>query len=124
MLRAEEIVVKPVGFLARQRQHLLCTRREIAHGFVTHIRFILLPIGRFVQCCYDRHFNREQSLGRYTGDAGLKSGVRRCVSVMTEQSAFQPAQSRCKTQAFCPNCGRNRGHEAERRIHAAADPHH
>jgi hypothetical protein len=30
---------------------------------------------------------------------------------MNEQSAFQPAPSRCNTQAFCPNCGRNRGHE-------------
>ena len=34
---AEEIVVKPVGFLPRQRQHLLRARREIAHGFIAHI---------------------------------------------------------------------------------------
>ena len=49
MFGAEEVVVEPVGFLARQREHLLRARREIAHGFVAHIRFILLLIGRFVQ---------------------------------------------------------------------------
>ena len=36
VLGADEIVVEPVGFLARQRQHLLRPRREIIHGFVTH----------------------------------------------------------------------------------------
>jgi len=36
MLRAEKIVVQPVGFFACQREHLLRARREIAHGFIAH----------------------------------------------------------------------------------------
>jgi len=36
MLGTEEIVIEPVGFLARQREHLLRARRKIAHGFVAH----------------------------------------------------------------------------------------
>ena len=36
MFGADEIVIEPVGFLARQREHLLGARREIAHGFVAH----------------------------------------------------------------------------------------
>ena len=36
MFRAEKVVVEPVGFLARQREHLLRARREIAHGFIAH----------------------------------------------------------------------------------------
>ena len=36
MFGAEKVVVEPVGFLARQREHLLRARREIAHGFVAH----------------------------------------------------------------------------------------
>ena len=42
MLGAEKVVVKPVGFLPRQRQHLLGARRKITHGFVAHTRFIVL----------------------------------------------------------------------------------
>ena len=37
VLGADKIVVEPVGFLARQRQHLLRARREIVHGFFAHI---------------------------------------------------------------------------------------
>ena len=33
---ADKIVIEPVGLLARQRQHLLGSRREIIHGFVAH----------------------------------------------------------------------------------------
>ena len=36
MLGADEIVVEAVGFLARQRQHLLRARRKIVHGFFAH----------------------------------------------------------------------------------------
>ena len=36
VLGADEVVVEPVGFLARQRQHLLGARREIVHGFFAH----------------------------------------------------------------------------------------
>ena len=36
MLRAEEVVVETVGFLACQREHLLRARRKIAHGFIAH----------------------------------------------------------------------------------------
>ncbi len=50
MLRAEEIMVEAVGFLAREREHLLRARREIAHGFITHTGNIMLRNGRFVQC--------------------------------------------------------------------------
>jgi hypothetical protein len=42
-------VIEPVGFLARQRKHLLCARREIAHGFVAHTRNIMQPLCHFVQ---------------------------------------------------------------------------
>ena len=44
MLGAEEIVVEPVGFLARQREHLLRARRKIAHGFIAHTCIIMLYI--------------------------------------------------------------------------------
>ena len=33
---ADKVVVEAVGFLARQRQHLLGARREIVHGFFAH----------------------------------------------------------------------------------------
>ena len=36
MLGAHKVVVKPVRLLARERQHLLRSRRKIAHTFVTH----------------------------------------------------------------------------------------
>src|SRR5438094_4045332 len=36
MFGADEIVVEPVGFLARQRENLLRSRREIVHGFIAH----------------------------------------------------------------------------------------
>jgi hypothetical protein len=52
-------VIEPVGFLARQRQHLLRARREIAHGFVTHTRNIMQLLCHFVQ----------QSLGKPTPGA-------------------------------------------------------
>ncbi len=42
-------MVQAVGFLAREREHLLRARREITHGFIAHIVFILLRVGRFVQ---------------------------------------------------------------------------
>jgi hypothetical protein len=29
-------MIEAVGFLAREREHLLRARREIAHGFVAH----------------------------------------------------------------------------------------
>ena len=34
---ADHIVIEPVGFLARQCQHLLRARREIAHALIAHI---------------------------------------------------------------------------------------
>ncbi len=49
VLGAHEIVVEPVGFLARQRQHLLGARREIVHGFVTHTYLINAIVACFVQ---------------------------------------------------------------------------
>ena len=49
MLGAEKVVVKPVGFLSRQREHLLGARRKITHGFIAHTRSIVLRIGGFVQ---------------------------------------------------------------------------
>ena len=49
MLRAEEIVIETVGFLACQREHLLRARREIAHGFIAHTLIIMLRLWRFVQ---------------------------------------------------------------------------
>ena len=33
MFGAEKVVVEPVGFLPRQREHLLRARRKIVHGF-------------------------------------------------------------------------------------------
>ena len=36
MLRAHKVVVKSVRLLARQRQHLLRSRRKIAHALITH----------------------------------------------------------------------------------------
>ena len=36
MLRAEVVVVQPVGFLPCQREHLLRARRKIAHRFIAH----------------------------------------------------------------------------------------
>ena len=50
MLRAEIIMIEAVGFLAREREHLLRARCEIAHGFVAHTGNIMLRVGRFVQC--------------------------------------------------------------------------
>jgi len=42
MFRAEKIMVQPVGFLAREREHLLRARRKITHGFIAHTCSILL----------------------------------------------------------------------------------
>src|SRR5690348_3274214 len=36
MFGADEVVVEPVGFFARQREHLLSSRGEIIHGFFAH----------------------------------------------------------------------------------------
>ena len=36
VLGADEIVIEAVGFLARERQHLLGARREVVHGFFRH----------------------------------------------------------------------------------------
>ena len=36
---ADKVVVEPVGFLARQREHLLRARREIVHGFCRSYSF-------------------------------------------------------------------------------------
>ena len=46
---SDEIVVEAVGFFACQRQHLLCSRREIAHGFVAHRYVTMQLFVRFVQ---------------------------------------------------------------------------
>ena len=37
MLGADKVMVKAVGFLARQREHLLRPRREVTHRFFAHI---------------------------------------------------------------------------------------
>ena len=49
MLGAKKVVVETVGFLAREREHLLRARRKITHGFIAHIVIILLRVGLFVQ---------------------------------------------------------------------------
>jgi hypothetical protein len=36
MFGTDKIMVEAVGFLARQRQHLLSAGRKIVHGFVAH----------------------------------------------------------------------------------------
>ena len=36
---ADEVVIKPIGFLPRQREHLLRAGREIVHGFLAHTGF-------------------------------------------------------------------------------------
>jgi hypothetical protein len=42
-------VIKTVGFLAGEREHLLRARREIAHGFVAHTQNIMQLLCHFVQ---------------------------------------------------------------------------
>ena len=49
VFRAEKVMIQPVGFLARERQHLLRSWCEITHGFIAHIVSILLRLGLFVQ---------------------------------------------------------------------------
>ena len=36
MLGAYEIVIEPIGFFSRQREHLLRPGREVVHGFIAH----------------------------------------------------------------------------------------
>jgi hypothetical protein len=42
-------VIEAIGLLARQGEHLLRPRGEIAHGFFAHTGIILLRVGYFVQ---------------------------------------------------------------------------
>ena len=37
MFGADKVMIKSVGFLARQCQNLLCARSEVAHRFIAHI---------------------------------------------------------------------------------------
>jgi hypothetical protein len=51
-------MIEAVGFLAREREHLLRARREIAHGFVAHTGNIMLRVRRFVQCDWENQSAR------------------------------------------------------------------
>jgi hypothetical protein len=42
-------VIEAVGYLAREREHLLRSRREIVHGFFAHSATTLLLFRGFVQ---------------------------------------------------------------------------
>ena len=56
MLRAEEIVVEPVGFLARQREHLLRARCKITHGFITHTRLFCYELNDLSSSSLNKNF--------------------------------------------------------------------
>ena len=54
VFRAEKVVIEAVGLLARQREHLLCARRKIAHGFIAHTQNIMQLLCHFVQYSLDK----------------------------------------------------------------------
>ena len=49
VLGADEVMVETVGFLPRQREHLLRARGEIVHGFLIAHTIKMQLLGRFVQ---------------------------------------------------------------------------
>src|SRR5258708_37912156 len=89
MFRADEIVVEPVGFFARQCQHLLGTWRKIVHRvFVCHILlcFYLLGLSNAVP----------------PGPAGFEIG--RLTFLKCSRNMSERSKSRSSAESFSENC--------------------
>src|SRR5208282_2538333 len=96
---ADHVVIEPVGFLARQCQHLLRARREIAHAFFAHIAARkVLCFARIVQHCSEKKAEwMPEKSGRPRNNLKMKPVVIRrkfCPVAALRRAVWQPGGSR------------------------------
>src|SRR6266702_1711574 len=90
MFGADKVVVESIGFLARQREHLLGSGRKVVHGFIAH---------SYSSKCYHYYCLSNPEPG---GGGGLEIG--RLTGLRRSRTISARSKSRSSAESFSECC--------------------
>src|SRR6266851_4536225 len=90
MFSADKVVVESIGFLARQREHLLGSGRKVVHGFIAH---------NYSSKCYHYYCLSNPAPG---GGGGLEIG--RLTGLRRSRTISARSKSRSSAESFSECC--------------------